>query len=190
MIEFDYQCVKFEFFLSVRVSFWLVGAGRVPRRCAATVCTGVGLEPELGQYAIEIFLESTWGLKPVLSDEVKSGYLSRVIKGCVLGYRSDWVATWHARRTVFITTRNRQRTFNGDIYRSYLLQWSAQVLRADSMILSAWITRCFMSLVIQIDQAKVSQGYNKPLRLKMFKGGIMNNFCFLVLEEIGGVIVF
>ena len=26
----------FEFFLSVRVSFWLVGAGRMPRRCAAT----------------------------------------------------------------------------------------------------------------------------------------------------------
>ena len=29
--------VMFEFFLSVRMSFWLVGASRMPRRCAATL---------------------------------------------------------------------------------------------------------------------------------------------------------
>ena len=27
----------FEFFLSIKVSFWLVGAVRMPRRCAATL---------------------------------------------------------------------------------------------------------------------------------------------------------
>ena len=32
----------FEFFLSVRVSFWLVGAGSMPRRCAATLSVSLG----------------------------------------------------------------------------------------------------------------------------------------------------
>ena len=32
----------FEFFLSVRVFFWLVGAGRMPRRCGTATITNKG----------------------------------------------------------------------------------------------------------------------------------------------------
>ena len=36
-LEFDWKYLVFEFILSIRMSFVLVGAGRMPRRCAATI---------------------------------------------------------------------------------------------------------------------------------------------------------
>ena len=35
-LEFDWKYLMFDFAMSIRVSFVLVGAGRMPRRCAAT----------------------------------------------------------------------------------------------------------------------------------------------------------